>query len=55
KEEVDALILLRLSWLGTSVAILAGAIGAGVENPELVRNIAYGYRQKQRYNEIENL
>ncbi|GAA5417337.1 hypothetical protein Pryu01_02400 [Paraliobacillus ryukyuensis] len=44
---------LRLSWLGTSVAILAGAIGAGSANPEIVRNIAYGYRQYQRYKELQ--
>lgn len=41
-----------LAWLATSVATLAGSIGAGVENEELVRNVAYGYRQKQRYNQL---
>ncbi|GGD20846.1 hypothetical protein [Pontibacillus salipaludis] len=45
---------IKLSWLATSVATLAGAIGAGLENDELVRNITYGYRQKRRYKEIQN-
>ncbi|PAV30632.1 hypothetical protein CIL05_05895 [Virgibacillus profundi] len=44
---------LRLAWLATSISTIAGAIGAGMENEELVRDITYGYRQKRRYNEIK--
>lgn len=38
----------RLAWLVTSVATIAGAIGAGLENDERVRNVTYSYRQKSR-------
>lgn len=49
---VDLKNFIDLAWLATSVATLAGSIGAGVENEELVRNVAYGYRQNRRYNEL---
>lgn len=45
---------LRLAWLAASISTIAGAVGAGMENEELVRDITYGYRQKQRYKEIRN-
>ncbi|OZU89132.1 hypothetical protein CIL03_08980 [Virgibacillus indicus] len=45
---------LRLAWLTASISTIAGAIGAGMENEELVRDITYGYRQKRRYKEIQN-
>lgn len=54
KDEAGMMDYVKLSWLATSVATLAGAIGAGLENDELVRNITYGYRQKRRYKEIQN-
>ncbi|AIF42348.1 hypothetical protein [Virgibacillus sp. SK37] len=44
---------IRLAWIGTSISTIAGAIGAGLENEELVRDITYGYRQKRRYKEVE--
>ncbi|QDP41968.1 hypothetical protein [Radiobacillus deserti] len=40
---------LELIWLVTSVATLGGAIGAGLENDELVSSATYGYRQQKRY------
>ncbi|SDB94208.1 hypothetical protein SAMN05421734_10342 [Pelagirhabdus alkalitolerans] len=52
-KEIDFAAFLRLSWLATSVATLAGSVGASSESDELVRNIAYGYRQNRRYQEIE--
>ncbi|MYL34738.1 5,10-methylene-tetrahydrofolate dehydrogenase [Pontibacillus yanchengensis] len=52
-EPAGVLDYLRLSWLSTSISTIAGAIGAGLENEELVRNITYGYRQKRRYQEVQ--
>jgi len=45
---------LRVAWVTTSISTIAGAIGVGMENEELVRDITYGYRQKRRYNNIQN-
>lgn len=50
--KVNVVNFLRLAWLVTSVATLAGAIGAGMENGDRVRNVTYGYRQARRYKEI---
>ncbi|GAB3791055.1 5,10-methylene-tetrahydrofolate dehydrogenase [Virgibacillus kimchii] len=43
---------LQVAWVASSISTIAGAIGAGLENEELVRDITYGYRQKRRYNGI---
>lgn len=43
----------KLAWLATSIATLAGSIGAGLENDELVQNVTYGYRQKLRYKKVQ--
>lgn len=50
---VGPLNYLKLAWLVTSVATFAGAIGAGLENPEGVRRSTYSYRQYSRYEEIK--
>lgn len=43
---------MRVAWASASIATIVSAIGAGLENEELVRDITYGYRQKRRYNEL---
>lgn len=43
---------MRVAWATASISTIVSAIGAGLENEELVRNITYGYRQSCRYEEI---
>lgn len=45
---VDFVDYLKLAWLVSSAATVAGAIGAGLEDEEEVRKSTYGYRQYLR-------
>lgn len=39
---------MRVAWAEASIATIVSAIGAGFEDDQLVRNLTYGYRQKER-------
>lgn len=41
----------RIAWVTSSVATIAGAIGAGLEDTEAVRNATFGWRQINRWRE----
>jgi hypothetical protein len=43
-----------LPWLGTSLATVAGALGASLEHEETVRAASYGYRQRRRHDNDED-
>ncbi|MEN1969767.1 hypothetical protein WMZ97_17015 [Lentibacillus sp. N15] len=44
---------LKLAWLVTSVATVAGSIGSGLEKTEVVGKVTYGYRQYLRYEQAK--
>jgi hypothetical protein len=39
---------LRLAWLASSLAMIGGALGAGLETNEAVREAAYAYRPDEQ-------
>jgi hypothetical protein len=49
KHSVGLSEYLTLAWLGTSLATVAGALGASLEDEETVRKASYGYRQRRRH------
>ncbi len=43
---------LLLAWLATGLGTVAGALGSGLDSEAAVRRAAYGYRERQRRDEI---
>ena len=55
REPVSPINYVRIAWMGASVATIAGAIGAGLEDSEEVRNATFSWRQQNRYEEYKRL
>lgn len=45
---------IRIAWITASVATIAGAVGAGLENTDAVREATFGWRQHHRFEEYEH-
>lgn len=50
---VNAVNYLTAAWVTTNVATLAGALGAGVEDTERVRESSFNWRMQRRFEEHE--
>ncbi|MCI2774256.1 5,10-methylene-tetrahydrofolate dehydrogenase [Staphylococcus petrasii] len=44
-------LYLSIPWFAASISTVAGAIGAGLLNDQLIKESTYGYRQQMRYND----
>ncbi len=43
----------RIAWVTSSVATIAGAISAGLEDSEVVQNATFGWRQSKRWKQYQ--
>lgn len=50
-QEVTPINYVRIAWVTSSVATIAGAIGAGLEDTDAVQNATSGWRQSLRWEE----
>jgi hypothetical protein len=44
---------LKIAWVTASVATIAGAVGAGLEDSDEVRNATFGWRQSNRWKQYQ--
>lgn len=54
-QNIEVTHYIKLAWLVTSVATVAGSIGSGLEKTEEVGKITYGYRQYLRYEQMKQI
>lgn len=54
QQPVTPASFLRIAWITSSVATIAGAVGAGLENTDAVREATFGWRQHHRFEEYEH-
>ena len=47
-------LYLSIPWFAASVSTVAGAIGAGLLNDQLIKESTYGYRQRIRYEDTHD-
>lgn len=52
-QEVTPINYVRVAWVTSSVATIAGAIGAGLEDTDAVRNATFGWRQSLRWQDYQ--
>lgn len=50
-DNIGVKFYLELAWFAASLTTVAGAIGAGFQDKEVIRESTYGYRQRFRYEE----
>lgn len=51
--EVGYMQFFYIAWTATSVSTIIGALGSALENEEVVLSATYGYRQRQRYEQMK--
>ena len=53
-ENIGVRFYLELAWFAASLTTVAGAIGAGFQDKQVIQESTYGYRQRMRYQENED-
>lgn len=52
-EDFTIMNYINLIWFTTSLGILAGALGSTAESEDKIRSVTYSYRQRYRYNKLQ--